>query len=634
MESLFDLSQFLFSKQSDIIVQDATIFNPLLSTIQTLDGHDQIISNASIVGDFGFEVIANAENNGQNSLMKSLDMNSLTQQASVDGDGIKNQGTVSLNEGEDIFQGFATANLSTTVEVIARAVANASTFGVNSIANALAVIDFQATADGIDNSGGIVHTNGGSDTIGSDIFGSLTAVAIATADASAIIEAIAVLPMSDELEVFAEAVAINLTNATIIATGINNQQGIMTTGPGSDTISSMADTFNNAIGESFANAVDIVNGAPQENQNLALATAEAFLQITGISIAINNTDGYIHTGDHNDTITVNSHTIAIDNTRGYIGTGNHDDTIIVASDNLAIQNTEGHIDTGSGHDLISVEALNGVTPFGIIGGKISLGEGNDRVLAGRLGGNVEMYLGDGNDYVEAFGPASLFGGNGFDALSIWGLNYNDFDSIKIAGQNVYLTVDGQRLRADSFEQFTFANGATYSRDNLPFLGSNNRDLCQGRETSDFMDLRAGDDVVNGRGGDDLILGQAGNDVLWGGDGNDDLRGGSDDDLLFGDIGNDILDGGLGRDTLEGGTGHDHFVISGTAGEIDVILDYQDRVDKLKLGDGLTLGNITVSQSGHNTEINDAVTNETYTILLGVAASNIDANDFINPSDLV
>lgn len=628
MESFFDLSKFLFSDELDIVIQDITIFNPLFSNIQTLGGSDQIISNVSLNGDFGFQVIADAVNDGQNSLMKSLDMNSLIQQAIVDGDGIKNQGIISLNQGEDIFQGLAVTNLSTTVEVIARAVSNASTFGNTAIANALGVIDFQATADGIDNSGGVLHTNGGSDTIGSDILGNLTAVAIATADASAIIEAIATLPMSPGLENFAQAVAVNLTNASIIATGINNQRGRMTTGAGSDTISSMADTFNNAIGLAFANAMDIVNGAPVENQNLAMATAEAFLQITGISIAINNTEGFIHTGDHKDTINAKSRTIAIDNTRGYIATGNHDDRIIVASDNLAIQNTGGYIDTGFGNDRISVQALSSVIPFGILGGKISMGPGDDRLFASKLGGNVEIAMGTGNDYVEGFGAATLFGGSGFDALGLRGFNYNDFDSIKIAGPSVYLTLDGQRLRAEGFEQFTFADGTTFSMDNLPFLGSNDRDLCQGRETSDFMDLRAGDDVVNGRGGADYILGRAGNDVLWGGDGNDVINGGANDDLLFGDAGKDILDGGFGTDTLKGGAGRDHFVISGAAAQSDVVLDYQDHFDKLKLTEGLTFGGISVNQRGHHTVINDAVTHETYAILLGVDASDIDASDFL------
>ena len=628
MASLFDLSTFLFSNQSDIVLQNATIVNPFLSNIQTLDGDDQIVSNALLVGDFGFQVIANANTNGQNSLMKSFDTDSLIQQAIVDGNGIVNRGIISLNDGQDLFHGYATANLSTTVEVVAQAIAVASSFSANSIANALGIVDFQAIADGIDNSGGEVHTNDGDDRVGSDILGNLTAVAIATADASAIIEAIATLPMSEGLEAFAEAVAINLTNATITATGINNQRGIMTTGAGSDHINSMADTFNNAIGLAFANAMDIVHGAPESNQALALATADAFLQITGKSIAINNTDGYIHTGDHNDIIDVKSRTIGIDNTRGYIGTGNHDDKIIVASNDLAIQNTGGLIDTGSGNDHISVEALNSAIPFSIVGGKVSMGPGNDKFLASKLAGNVEISLGDGHDYVEGFGAATLLGGNGFDALGLRRWNYNDFDSIKIAGQNVYFSLDGQRLRADSFEQFTFANGATYSFDNLPHLGSNERDFCQGRETADFMDLRAGDDVANGRGGADYILGREGNDVLWGGDGHDVIDGGADDDLIFGGVGKDILDGGLGTDTLKGGAGTDHFVISGEAAESDLILDYQDGFDKLKLTSGLTLNNITINQRGHSTVINDAFTHETYAIVLGIDASHIDASDFI------
>ncbi|ELS03813.1 hypothetical protein Xen7305DRAFT_00035370 [Xenococcus sp. PCC 7305] len=628
MEPSFDLSTFLFTDESDIVTPDTAIFNPLFSVVNALKGDDQIISNALITGDFGFQAISQVETEGRDSLMSSINIDTVTEQASIGGYGLKNRGIINLNEGSDLFQGLAIANLSTTVEVVAEAIAVASNFSAGSISQVFATIDFQAIADGIDNTGGAINTNSGNDTIGSVLFGNLTATAIATADASAIIEAIATLPMSEGLQAFAQAVALNLTNATITATGINNQQGAMTTGLGSDTIKSTADTFSFALGLSFANALEIVETAPEENQVLALAVAEVFLQANGISIAINNTEGYIDTGADKDTINVNSRTIGIDNTRGYINTGSHDDRIIVSSENLAIQNSGGHINMASGNDIISVQAANGITPFGIVGGTIFMGNGDDGVFAGQLGGNVQIAMGNGNDYVEGFGSASLFGGNGLDSLGLGIENETDLDSINIVGRNAYFTLDDQLLRTNEFEGFIFGNGQKYNINNLPFLGSNNEDSFKGRETEDFMNLRAGDDIAYGLGGSDKILGQEGDDLLDGGSGNDTIEGGIGNDILRGGLGDDLLDGGLGHDVMTGGPGKDRFIISGQTAERDVIADYEDGIDLLELTDGLTFGGITVNQSGKNTEIIDANTHEVLAILGRTEAAQINALDFI------
>ena len=624
MEPLFDLSTFEFTPLSDVVDLEQTIINLISSDINTLEGNDQIIGNVSIVGDFGFQEIAKVEAEGLDSVMNSSfnSINSFMDQANVDGDGIINRGIISTNEGSDLLQGIASANLSATAEAVAEAVAVVKNFSASAIANAFASIDFQATADGIDNVGGIINTNSGNDNIGSSIIGSISAIATATADATAIVEAIATMPMSESLVAFAEAVALSLAQATIVARGINNKQGQIYTGLGKDTISSTANTSTISITDSVTSTLAIV---PEENAALAQASAsafaDAFAEATAQAIAIDNSYGLIDTGEDDDSIIATSNSTATD-------TNDTNEVPISTGSSIAIDNTEGLISTGNGNDSIIAQGKDEPLSYGILGGQIFTGAGEDTVIASKFGGKVEIYTGGGNDYVEGFGSAALFGGNGFDAVNLTISKEIDLDSINIAGQNAFFSLDGMLLRTSDFEQFTFANGQTYSIDNLPFLGSDNRDLFQGRETSDFMFLRGGNDVALGNAGADEILAEEGNDIIWGGSGKDTLRGGTGDDLLYGGSGDDIIDSGLGRDIMKGEAGSDRFIVSGLAAERDIIFDYEVGVDELTLTDGLTFERITVNQVGHNATIDDAQTHETYAILLGVNASHINAGEFV------
>ena len=65
-----------------------------------------------------------------------------------------------------------------------------------------------------------------------------------------------------------------------------------------------------------------------------------------------------------------------------------------------------------------------------------------------------------------------------------------------------------------------------------------------------------------------------------------LFGMQGDDTLIGGRGNDVLVGGAGNDTMRGGAGRDIFdlSVSGVAASRDVILDFQQGIDKLRLTD--------------------------------------------------
>jgi glucose/arabinose dehydrogenase len=76
----------------------------------------------------------------------------------------------------------------------------------------------------------------------------------------------------------------------------------------------------------------------------------------------------------------------------------------------------------------------------------------------------------------------------------------------------------------------------------------------------------------------------GADRIFGGRGHDRLFGGAGDDLLEGGPGRDELEGGGQDDRLSGGRGADLFVFEPGSGR-DVIADFRDDVDAVRLGEG-------------------------------------------------
>ena len=149
----------------------------------------------------------------------------------------------------------------------------------------------------------------------------------------------------------------------------------------------------------------------------------------------------------------------------------------------------------------------------------------------------------------------------------------------------------------------------------------------------------GDDVLRGDlnkrspqvsiGGDDIIFGGAGNDRIGGKGGNDQLFGEAGDDQIWGDDGDDILRGGLGNDTLtgddfSGGSGSDTFILAINEGT-DTIVDFQDDADLIGLANGLTFGQLSITQDGKNTLI--SVEDETLAMLKGMNANLLTEADF-------
>jgi Ca2+-binding RTX toxin-like protein len=165
-------------------------------------------------------------------------------------------------------------------------------------------------------------------------------------------------------------------------------------------------------------------------------------------------------------------------------------------------------------------------------------------------------------------------------------------------------------------------------------GFSGRDTIAGGSGDDYIfggevaDTLRGDQNSNGAGGaaggNDIIYGGGGNDNISGKGGNDKLYGDQGDDSLSGDDGDDLLWGGRGNDTLRGGNGIDTFVLAVGEG-IDTIRDFRIDRDLLGLAGNLSLGQLTISQEGQNTQI--AFNREVLAVLEGVQANELNDETF-------
>jgi Ca2+-binding RTX toxin-like protein len=170
------------------------------------------------------------------------------------------------------------------------------------------------------------------------------------------------------------------------------------------------------------------------------------------------------------------------------------------------------------------------------------------------------------------------------------------------------------------------------------IDSGNNDIY-GSIGNDTFDGGAGDDIINGREGHDTLIGgegndwisgdggsgYAGNDILFGNAGNDDLRGRG---------GNDQIDGGAGSDTITTGSGLDKIILrigdgGNTLSDADIITDFTDGIDKLRLDGGLLFSQDMINQ-GTGAYASDTIISkgsEYLAILQGIDVSLLSDTDF-------
>lgn len=197
---------------------------------------------------------------------------------------------------------------------------------------------------------------------------------------------------------------------------------------------------------------------------------------------------------------------------------------------------------------------------------LAAGSGND-MLTGNAANN-RIWAGAGNDRLwGALGDDWLSGGAGRDTLNGGAGN----DTYVAEAQDAILEVAGGGRDTVSSLSVSYVLGANL--ENLVLTGAAARDGTGNK----LANVLTGNNLAN------LLRGGGGADTLRGGNGADRLAGEQGADHLFGGAGNDILSGGSGADLLSGGAGADTFFFDHGA---DVILDFQDNLDTIRVDDAL------------------------------------------------
>lgn len=230
---------------------------------------------------------------------------------------------------------------------------------------------------------------------------------------------------------------------------------------------------------------------------------------------------------------------------------------------------------------------------GLITGNVLLGGGND-IFDNRLGWIEGEVRGEGGS--DTFRPGAqserFHGGSGFD----W-VDFGGSEAVTVSLGNTLAGTGraaGDRLIAIEGAIGSDANDRLQgSKVANTLIGGKGDDLLQGLSGNDRLQGGDGRDTLEGGSGRDRLEGGAGHDLMLGGSGNDSLSGGSGNDTLHGEAGNDTLHGGTGADLLTGGSGADAFVFGKLSEGGDVITDFGNGTDTIRistaLGGGLTPG---------------------------------------------
>jgi Ca2+-binding RTX toxin-like protein len=295
------------------------------------------------------------------------------------------------------------------------------------------------------------------------------------------------------------------------------------------------------------------------------------------------------------------------------------------------------------------------------------GAGNDRIVSGSSTDTYLFNRGDGQDNINDYGASVLGGAAGMDRIVFGsGIAVGDV-TVSRVGANLVLNINNpgnpaavDRITVENWdnslyriEQVQFANGAVLSAAQLGQMATGATagadTINMWSDTSSADGLGGDDTIVAGRAGvtvhggtgndtirsdfdgSDFLYGDAGDDVitdmgfgtnfLSGGDGNDTINfssraintieGGAGDDLIqrgdnyYSSFGNTFT-GGLGNDRILGRAGGDTYLFNRGDGQ-DSFMDLGDddhtATDKIVLGAGILLTDVTVSREGSNLVLN-------------------------------
>ncbi|MEM6619685.1 MAG: calcium-binding protein [Pseudomonadota bacterium] len=273
---------------------------------------------------------------------------------------------------------------------------------------------------------------------------------------------------------------------------------------------------------------------------------------------------------------------------------------------------------GGGGFLAMNKETNSDQPFFVISGQ---GSDYNDVVTMATGGFLEAF--GGNDLITGSSDGdTIFGGGASD--QIFG---GDGDDLIFGGSNQAGRL--QVIDGDGGDDVITGGSNEDSID-----GSAGNDVLRGQGGDDILDGSNNDDVVFGGSGDDTLNGGANNDRVLGGDGEDRieggfgadrLAGGNDNDIVIGDNGADRINGGTGDDVMTGGNGSDMFLFRDMAFGSDVITDFEDGTDMIRVRiSGVTFADVEIENSGANAVVQFAGGE----IILVGAGGQIGSDDFI------
>ncbi|RTL32784.1 MAG: hypothetical protein EKK47_03360 [Burkholderiales bacterium] len=213
----------------------------------------------------------------------------------------------------------------------------------------------------------------------------------------------------------------------------------------------------------------------------------------------------------------------------------------------------------------------------------------DDTLSGGAGADV-LYGGAGNDYLDGGAGADtfLFGrGDGQDTIVVDNTN-SVGDQLLLSAvmdvSDVAVTQSGNDLLISlrgSSDSVTLQNYFVASQANRPTIRFENG--LSWDPATITRKLTTTGSSITGTTGDDWLDGTFGNDTITGGAGSD---------TLYGDAGRDSMDGGAGADTYIFGWGDGQdTVVAGAA--------TSGQVDHLRLGHGIAMTDVDLSQSGND-----------------------------------
>ncbi|MBI1321701.1 hypothetical protein GC170_00730 [bacterium] len=169
--------------------------------------------------------------------------------------------------------------------------------------------------------------------------------------------------------------------------------------------------------------------------------------------------------------------------------------------------------------------------------------------------NFKIYGGAGNDIID---------------LNVGGGSYGNFTVDGGAGEDYLI---GSPLANTQILLGGLGNDRIETYSAAAIFGNEGNDTLIGSIGNDTMSGGDGDDQIVGDAGNDVLFGDAGQDVLSGGDGFDALYGGADSDLLLpgsnDSITPEIVDGGSGLDQVRFDLAGISGLIGRTAGTVNV-----------------------------------------------------------------